>query len=70
MLDDAAGPGYWNFACDLVLAAELGADQQHKLDQISRCLAQNLDRNRVAGFGQFVDRRSEGGKVRSGGAVA
>ena len=38
VLDDAAGPGYGDFARDIVLAAELGADQQDKLDQIGRGL--------------------------------
>ncbi len=59
-----------HFAGDGVLAAQLGAHQQHKLDQIGRGLAQNSHRNGVAGLGQFVDGRRERGKIRTRRAVA
>ena len=70
MLDDAAGPGHGNFAVNCVLAAQLAAHQQHKLDQIGRCLRQNCFRNRVAGQGQLADGRSQRSKIRSWRAVA
>jgi len=50
------------------LAAQLGAHQQHKLDQIGRCLAPEPPLQQGPGQGQLTYGRCQRGKVRSGRA--
>ena len=55
LFDDAAGPGYGNFgygdfALDRVFAAELGADQQDKVDEIRCGFGEDFAGDCIAGF--------------------
>jgi hypothetical protein len=42
VFDDAAGPGYGNLAGEVVLAAQLGADQQDESDQVGGGLGEYI----------------------------
>ena len=68
--DDAASPCNGNFAGDVVLAAQLVAHQQHKLDQVGRGLLQHVERNGSPASASSTDRRRQRRKIRTWRAVA
>jgi len=51
VFDNAAGPGYRNLTGNIVFAAQFGADEQYKIDQISCGLGEGLLGDGVTGIG-------------------
>ena len=70
LFNDAACPRHGHLALDGVFAAEFVAHQQDKFDQVGGGLAQDVERDGIAGLGQLVDGRGKRGEVRTGSAVA